>query len=68
MRTTDNENHDCEMKIAFVGTGNAGSALAVRWAQKGHEVFLGVKDYGQFKGSSLPGALGTLREKLSSTH
>ncbi|MBP9209623.1 MAG: NAD(P)-binding domain-containing protein [Saprospiraceae bacterium] len=55
------------MKIAFVGTGNAGSALAVRWAQKGHEVFLGVKDYGQFKGSSLPGALGTLREKLSST-
>jgi 8-hydroxy-5-deazaflavin:NADPH oxidoreductase len=32
------------MDIAVLGTGRVGSALGIRWAQKGHRVFYGVKD------------------------
>ncbi|HNN05870.1 MAG TPA: NAD(P)-binding domain-containing protein, partial [Leptospiraceae bacterium] len=32
------------MKIAVIGTGNVGGALAAKWAGKGHEIFLGVRD------------------------
>lgn len=32
------------MKIAIIGTGNVGSALARGWAGKGHELTLGARD------------------------
>ncbi|MCL4207898.1 MAG: NADPH-dependent F420 reductase [Pirellulaceae bacterium] len=32
------------MDIAVLGTGRVGSALGIRWAQKGHRVFYGVRD------------------------
>jgi len=32
------------MKIAVIGTGNVGGALAKGWAKVGHEVLLGVRD------------------------
>ncbi len=41
------------MNIAIIGTGNVGGALATKWAQKGHRIFLGVKDKEQFKGKEL---------------
>ena len=41
------------MKIAIIGTGNVGGALATKWAQAGHQIFLGVKDPGHFKGQAL---------------
>lgn len=40
-------------KIAIIGTGNVGGALATKWAQKGHEIYLGVRDVNQFKGKEL---------------
>lgn len=41
------------MNIAIIGTGNVGGALATKWAQKGHQIFLGVNDPGNFKGKEL---------------
>jgi 8-hydroxy-5-deazaflavin:NADPH oxidoreductase len=41
------------MKIAVIGTGNVGGALATKWAHKGHEIFLGVRDVANFKGRDL---------------
>lgn len=41
------------MKIAIIGTGNVGGALATQWARKGHELFLGVRDVQHFKGKEL---------------
>ncbi|MCC5938879.1 MAG: NAD(P)-binding domain-containing protein [Lunatimonas sp.] len=41
------------MKIAIIGTGNVGGALATAWAQKGHEINLGVRDMERFKGTEL---------------
>lgn len=41
------------MKIAIIGTGNVGGALATRWAAKGHEIILGVRDTSNFKGKEL---------------
>ena len=32
------------MKIAIIGTGNVGGALAKGWAKVGHEIVLGVRD------------------------
>lgn len=32
------------MKIAIIGAGNVGSALAVGWAKAGHEIILGVRN------------------------
>jgi predicted dinucleotide-binding enzyme len=32
------------MKIAIMGAGQVGSALAKGWAKAGHEIFLGVRD------------------------
>lgn len=40
-------------KIAIIGTGNVGGALATKWANKGHEIFLGVRDINNFKGKEL---------------
>lgn len=47
------------MKIAIIGTGNVGGALATRWAQKGHEIHLGVRDVENFKGRELLANLNT---------
>ncbi len=41
------------MNIAIIGTGNVGGALATKWAQKGHRIFLGVQDADNFKGKDL---------------
>lgn len=41
------------MKIAVIGTGNVGGALAKRFADAGHSVFLGVRNTGDFKGKEL---------------
>ncbi len=41
------------MKIAIIGTGNVGGALATKWAQKGHDIYLGVQDLHHFKGRAL---------------
>ncbi len=41
------------MKIAIIGTGNVGGVLATKWAHKGHEILLGVRDTNNFKGKEL---------------
>jgi hypothetical protein len=41
------------MKIAIIGTGNVGGALATKWAHKSHEINLGVQDINNFKGKEL---------------
>jgi 8-hydroxy-5-deazaflavin:NADPH oxidoreductase len=41
------------MKIAIIGTGNVGGALATKWADKGHEIYLGARDTNNFKGIEL---------------
>lgn len=41
------------MKIAIIGTGNVGGALATQWAHAGHELFLGAQDTASFKGKAL---------------
>lgn len=38
------------MKIAIIGTGNVGGALATKWANAGHQIFLGVQNLDNFKG------------------
>ncbi|MEO0404042.1 MAG: NAD(P)-binding domain-containing protein [Bacteroidota bacterium] len=52
------ENHlirkrNLKMKIAIIGTGNVGGALATKWSKAGHDIFLGVRDTFSFKGQSL---------------
>ena len=41
------------MKIAIIGTGNVGGALATKWSKAGHDILLGVKDEANFKGKQL---------------
>lgn len=41
------------MKIAIIGTGNVGGALATKWSEKGHQIHLGVKNQNVFKGKHL---------------
>jgi 8-hydroxy-5-deazaflavin:NADPH oxidoreductase len=41
------------MKIAIIGTGNIGGALATSWAKKGHDIILCVRDKQNFKGQDL---------------
>lgn len=41
------------MKIAIIGTGNVGGALATAWSKAGHIILLGVQDIGNFKGKEL---------------
>jgi predicted dinucleotide-binding enzyme len=41
------------MKIAIIGTGNVGGALATVWSKKGHEISLGVQNEKEFKGKNL---------------
>jgi hypothetical protein len=40
-------------KIAIIGTGNVGGTLATKWANKGHEINLGVRDVNNFKSKEL---------------
>ena len=41
------------MKIAVIGTGNVGGALAKRLAEQGHKILMGVRDVRSFKGQAL---------------
>ena len=41
------------MKIAIVGTGNVGGALATAWSRAGHAIYLAVRDTANFKGKEL---------------
>jgi 8-hydroxy-5-deazaflavin:NADPH oxidoreductase len=41
------------MKIAIIGTGNIGGALASAWAKAGHDIVLCVRDKQSFKGQDL---------------
>lgn len=41
------------MKIAIIGTGNVGGALAKAFANKGYQIYLGVRDPNSFKGKDL---------------
>lgn len=50
------------MKIAIIGTGNVGGALATNWSRAGHEILLGVRKTQQFKGAEL------LRNPNTSVH
>ena len=38
------------MKIAIIGTGNVGTALAQKWVAKNHSVYAGVRNADDFKG------------------
>ncbi|HNM27677.1 MAG TPA: NAD(P)-binding domain-containing protein, partial [Saprospiraceae bacterium] len=48
------------MKIAIIGTGNVGGALAAAWAKAGHQILLGVRDQSNFKGMELLANPGTV--------
>ena len=41
------------MKIAIIGSGNVGGALATKWANANHEIIIGVRDTQNFKGKDL---------------
>ncbi len=41
------------MKIAIIGTGNVGGALATKWSQAGHELLLGTQDLDDFDAPDL---------------
>ena len=41
------------MKIAVIGTGNVGGALATQWSEADHHIYLGVRDPEDFKGKEL---------------
>jgi 8-hydroxy-5-deazaflavin:NADPH oxidoreductase len=46
------------MKIAIIGAGNVGGALGANWAQKGHDIFFGVRDPKSEKVRALLGSIG----------
>jgi predicted dinucleotide-binding enzyme len=46
------------MKLAIIGAGNVGGALGLAWAQKGHDVFFGVRDPNVEKTQALLRAIG----------
>jgi predicted dinucleotide-binding enzyme len=53
------------MKIAIIGTGNVGGALATQWAKAGHTIFLGVDDINQFKGKELLQNINTTAHSIA---
>lgn len=53
------------MKIAVIGTGNVGSALARGFAKSGHHVLLGVRNQHEFKGSELKNIPGITVHSIS---
>ena len=46
------------MKIAIIGAGNVGGALGTNWAQKGHDIFFGVRDPNSEKAQALLRTIG----------
>ena len=40
------------MKIAIIGSGNVGSALAEKWSAAGHAVVFGTREPSNFKGKA----------------
>ncbi len=46
------------MKIAVIGSGNIGGALAAGWARAGHSLRFGVRDPQKFKGRDAAESLG----------
>jgi hypothetical protein len=55
------------MRIAIIGTGNVGGALATKWANKGHEINLGVRDVNSFKGKELLNNSNTMVFSIAET-
>lgn len=53
------------MKIAIIGTGNVGGALASKWAQSGHEIFLGVRDVAHFNDEKLSSLQGVFVHSIA---
>ncbi|NQX91615.1 MAG: NAD(P)-binding domain-containing protein [Flavobacteriales bacterium] len=53
------------MKIAIIGTGNVGGALATKWSQAGHQILLGVRDTSNFKGQELLNNQNTSAHSIS---
>jgi len=53
------------MKIAVIGTGNVGGALAKKWAKAGHSIFLGVRNTKNFKGKELLNEFGITAVSIS---
>jgi predicted dinucleotide-binding enzyme len=41
------------MKIAIIGSGNVGGALAQGWSKAGHQILFGVRNKDEFKGNRL---------------
>lgn len=41
------------MKIAIIGTGNVGGALATNWSKVGHQILLGTRDIDTFEDTHL---------------
>lgn len=52
------------MKIAIVGTGNVGGALARKWAAKSHTIVLAVRDPKAFKGQELLNLSGVIAKTI----
>lgn len=53
------------MRIAIIGTGNVGGALATAWSKAGHTILLGVHDIKNFKGKEL---LNNINTSIHSIH
>lgn len=53
VRIKHSNHRENKMKIAIIGTGNVGSALAEAWSSAGHTLLLGVRDQSNFKGKEL---------------
>lgn len=50
------------MKIAILGAGNVGATLGKKFAEKGHEIFYGVKNPPEYAEEDLGGKIGINRE------
>jgi 8-hydroxy-5-deazaflavin:NADPH oxidoreductase len=46
------------MKLAIIGAGNVGGALGGNWAQKGHDIYFGVRDPKAEKAQALVKSIG----------
>ncbi|MGH7836834.1 MAG: NADPH-dependent F420 reductase [Candidatus Binataceae bacterium] len=49
------------MKIAIIGAGNVGTALAGNWAAKGHQIYFGVSDPNSAKSKAVTTAVSGAR-------
>jgi len=53
------------MKIAIIGAGNVGGTLGANWAQRGHDVYFGVRDPQAEKIRTLLGKIGAKARAVS---